>query len=75
MTRLLRNDPNFEGSLNDLRYPIFTNEHYVTDCAILLAKAAATDDNYRSDVHELFANRIHQLMGRGYTYCVDDWQA
>ena len=65
MTKLLRNDPNFAGSINDLRYPHATCQQFATDSARALAAGLELQrlaGNRNGDMHELFANRVHQLM-------------
>jgi hypothetical protein len=75
MAKLLRNNPNFAGSINDLQYPHNTCQQYATTSARALASGLELKrlvGNRNGDMEELFANRIHQLMHyRSHT--VDDW--
>ena len=65
MAKLLRNDPNFAGSINDLRYPHCTDKQFAVDSAKALASGLelmALVGNRNGDLQELFNNRVHQLM-------------
>jgi hypothetical protein len=65
MAKLLRNDPNFAGSINDLRYPHSTNQQFAVDSAKAMAAALELQrlvGNRNGDLQELFNNRVHQLM-------------
>ena len=65
MAKLLRNDPTFSGSINDLRYPHSTNQQFAVDSAKALASGLELKrlvGNRNGDMEVLFANRIHQLM-------------
>ena len=61
MAKLLRNDPTFTGSINDLGYPV--DDHYNTDCNVSTARFMAATNHYRSDLQEIFTGRLHSLMG------------
>ena len=65
MAKLLRNDPNFAGSINDLRYPHNTDQQFVVTSAKALAAGIELMNlvgNRNGDMIELFNARIHQLM-------------
>ena len=65
MTKLLRNDSTFAGSINDLQYPHSTDQQFVTDSAKALAaglECGRLIGSRHAEMQVLFANRIHQLM-------------
>ena len=76
MSKLLRNDPNFEGSINDVRYVTYTDESYVMQSMTALKTAidlnAMITEPKRNELDELFASRVHQLFAYGYNHCVED---
>ena len=61
MAKLLRNDPTFEGSINDLRFPV--DDHHQTAWMLSNAEWRETLPSYRTDLPEIFAGRLHSLMG------------
>ena len=74
MTKLLRNDPNFAGSINDLRYPHNTDEQFVVDSAKALATGLELGrlcGDRHAEMQVLFENRLHQLM-RFRPHNIDD---
>lgn len=75
-TKLLRNDPNFAGSINDVRYVTYTDESYVIQSMSALKSGIELNNMLsepkRNEMDELFANRLHQLFAYGYNHCVQD---
>ena len=75
-TKLLRNDPNFAGSINDVRYVTYTGEDYVIQSMQTLKSAIELNsmipEPKRNELDELFASRLHQLFAYGYNHCVQD---
>ena len=74
--QLLRNDPNFEGSICDLKYPPMYDHTYATQWAAALADALRTRalvGNRNGTLDVCFQGRLHQLMG-WTPATVDDWQ-
>jgi len=76
MTKLLRNDSTFEGSINDVRYVTYTDESYVMQSMSALKSAIDLNNTLtepkRNELDELFASRLHQLFSYGYNHCVQD---
>ena len=73
MTKLLRNDPNFAGSINDVKFN-FGTEHHHTEMMRSNAEFQKLIPSYRSDLPAMFEGRLHQIMGWS-SHTVDDWQA
>ena len=65
MAKLLANDPTFEGSVNDLRYPHQQDQQFAVDSSNALAcglKLHSLCGTRQGDIEVLFEARTHQLM-------------
>ena len=60
MTKLLRNDNNFIGSINDLGFSY--DDHHHTMMMASNAKFQQVVPSYRTDLQEIFEGRLHSVM-------------